>query len=458
VKILLVWPKARTDPEWGGDLGAVAEPLALEYLAAAGKQAGHEVRVLDLRLHPGALDEQLTSFEPDLVGVTAFSMHVSAALAVCARAKEVLGCQTIAGGHHATFLPEDFFKPQVDFVVSGEGVAPFRELLERLGAQEPPTGIPGLWYRQEGEFTLGAAPSAFDVDSLPVPDRSVTAADRNSYFIDWMKPVALLRSTVGCPYRCTFCSLWKLMGGKYYARDISAVVAELGDVDEEFVFLIDDEAFINGPRMLKLAEAIEQAGIRKRLFAYCRIDTLLRNRHVLAKWREIGLERLLVGIDAISGKDLDEYNKKLKISQVEDGIKAASELGIGLLAQFVINTDYQRRDFRRLQRFVEHHKLAYPTFTVLTPLPGTELLTDMNVVIERQANGRPNWDLFDTQNAVTRTVLPKDEFRAEYRNLFHRFHGAYLQYVAYHSNPAGSALGPAPDLGVGVKIGRVHAG
>ena len=35
MKLLLVWPKARTDPDWGGDLGAIAEPLALEYLAAA---------------------------------------------------------------------------------------------------------------------------------------------------------------------------------------------------------------------------------------------------------------------------------------------------------------------------------------------------------------------------------------------------------------------------------------
>jgi len=34
VKVLLIWPKARTDPDWGGDLGAIAEPLALEYLAA----------------------------------------------------------------------------------------------------------------------------------------------------------------------------------------------------------------------------------------------------------------------------------------------------------------------------------------------------------------------------------------------------------------------------------------
>jgi radical SAM superfamily enzyme YgiQ (UPF0313 family) len=162
----------------------------------------------------------------------------------------------------------------------------------------------------------------------------------------------------------------------------------------------------------------------------------------LARWREIGLERLLVGIDAISKKDIDEFNKRVKIAQIDAGIKAAREMGIDLLAQFVINTDYQRRDFRELERFVEHHKLNYPSFTVLTPLPGTELLADLDVVIDRQPNGRPDWDLFDTQNAVTATALPKDEFRAEYRGLFHRFHGSYLQYTVYHSSPADSPLQP----------------
>ena len=71
MRVLLVWPKARTDPEWGGDLGAIAEPLALEYLAAGLRLAGHQPQVLDLRLHPEGLHAAIEEFEPDVVGVTA---------------------------------------------------------------------------------------------------------------------------------------------------------------------------------------------------------------------------------------------------------------------------------------------------------------------------------------------------------------------------------------------------
>ena len=65
---------------------------------------------------------------------------------------------------------------------------------------------------------------------------------------------------------------------------------------------------------------------------------------------------------------------------------------------------------------------------MLTPLPGTDLLPDFSRVTELQPDGRPNWDLFDCQNAVVATRLPAAEFRREYRNLYHVFKGAYVQY------------------------------
>ena len=93
-----------------------------------------------------------------------------------------------------------------------------------------------------------------------------------------------------------------------------------------------------------------------------------------------------------------------------------------------------------LVRFIEHHKISYPSFTVLTPIPGTELLPDFNHIIDKQPNGRPNWEAFDCQNAVTATTLPPEEFRKEYKNLYKVFSGntdlqgrSYLTY-----RPAGN--------------------
>jgi radical SAM superfamily enzyme YgiQ (UPF0313 family) len=424
MKILLVWPKSR------GDLYAIAEPLALEYLAAGLQLDGHEIKILDLRLHPQGLNSYLQDFNPDVVGITAFSMHVRAGLSICQQVKNLLpDCITIAGGHHATLLPMDFFEPQIDYVVVGEGIQPFRTLLRQLESADKDKDVAGVWRRsqQNGKFHFGGSQPTFEIDALPLPDRSLTLADRSSYFIDWMKPIALVRTSVGCPYSCTFCSLWKIMDHRYHKRDVDMVVEEMATIKEDFVFLVDDEAFIDGPRMLRLARALKAAGIYKRYFAYCRMDTLIRQREVLEAWVEIGLERLFVGIDAISSKDLHEFNKKLELEQIENGLTIANKLGLKLFTQFVVNTDYEQADFKNLLDFIQQHDLEYPTFTVLTPIPGTNLLLpNFENVVEKQANGRPNWDLFDCQNVVTKTRLPKNVFMSEYWKLYKTFKDRYM--------------------------------
>ncbi|CAN5392872.1 radical SAM protein [soil metagenome] len=449
-RVLLIWPDSLNEVLGWGDLGAIAEPLALEYLGSALRAAGHEARILDLRLRRDDLARTLAEYRPHLVGVTAFSMHVSRAIGICTEVKAFdPAIATIVGGHHATFLPDDFFKDAVDLVVSGDGTEAIVAAAAEAAGGAPAYGDGVHRHDPNGRFTVTGARtrllSRAELDELPVPDRSLTEADRARYFIDWMRPIALLRTSVGCPYRCSFCSVWRVFEGHYHLRSIDRVVAELLAVEEENVFLIDDEAFINGKRMLALADAIRAAGIEKHYFTYCRIDTLLRNRDAVAAWRDIGLSRLFIGIDAISWKDLDEYNKKCSIDEIERGLEVARELGVGVFAQFVVNTDYRPDDFKTLERFIERSGVEYPSFTVLTPLPGTEMLANFDSVTERQENGRPNWDLFDCQNAVTETRLPRADFRMRYRNLYRVFKGAYSQYrehvVAVHEDLAeGDAL------------------
>ena len=219
MKLLLIYPYARSELIGWGDLGAIAEPLALEYLSAGAIADGHEVRLLDLRLHRDALDDTLTSYQPDVVGITGYSMHVLGALAVLAHCKELVpSSRTVVGGHHATLLPEDFFEPQVDFVVQGEGVRPLVALLRALDAKRSTAFIPGLWSRTgegRGAFSCGGPPAPFDIDDLPPPDRSLAPADRSVYFIRLDETDRAHALDGRLSYRCSFCSLWKIMDGSY---------------------------------------------------------------------------------------------------------------------------------------------------------------------------------------------------------------------------------------------------
>lgn len=427
MRILLIYPNAKKEIIGWGDLGAIAEPLALEYIGTGAKLDGHDVKILDLRLHPEELELQLFAYQPHVVGVTGYSMHVIRTLEICQRVKRILpNCITIAGGHHATLLPEDYFAPYMDYVVVGEGVKPFRKVLSQIETSGVAKGIPGVWSRVDGTFCYGGQQPPFDIDDIPVPDRTLVEEDRAAYFIDWMKPIALMRTTVGCPYRCSFCALWKIMDGRYYKRDVVRVVEELRVIPEQYIFLVDDEPFVNPSRMKELAACIKDAGIHKEYFAYCRIDSFLRDRELMQTWHDIGLRRVFFGIETIFEHELKDYNKKQKLEQIIAALQAAREIGIHVFANFIINPQYTPADFEKVVDFIKRYNIDYPSFTILTPIPGTEWGSTFDHILERQPNGRPNWEYFDLQHPVTQTQLPKAEFMQEYRKLQHVFAGSYL--------------------------------
>ncbi len=111
-----------------------------------------------------------------------------------------------------------------------------------------------------------------------------------------MKPLASIRTSKGCPYRCNFCALWKLTGGRHLKRQPEKIVEELAGIDEPFVFFADDESLVDAARMKALARLIEQAGIDKKYFLYGRSDTIAKNGDLLKMWKDIGLSRVFVGL------------------------------------------------------------------------------------------------------------------------------------------------------------------
>ena len=410
MKILLIQPYSSSDLM---DQVYMFEPLALEYLGAGAKQDGHEVRLLDARIERDT-EGAIRSFQPDVVGLTGFTSHLNIIREIAAQAKGIDPDVTvIVGGHHATVSPGDFNDPAIDFVVIGEGVAALRELLAVVAGtldlrQVRGIAVPspqGLLFTEPRPYT--------PLDDLPLPDRSLTAGYRHTYFSEWFKPLASIRTSLGCTARCTFCALWSITDGKYLRRDPERVVAELKGIAEENIFFCDDESMCDTRRMEKLAELIEEAGIRKTYFLYARVDTIVRHPELFARWRKIGLSQVFVGMEDFSDARLKAMNKGVTVSQQEEAARILDRLGIMMYASFMVDPDYTREDFVSLRQYVGRLKLKYATFTVMTPLPGTELYASVK---DRLLTTRP--EMFDMLHALVPTRLPLQEFYREMATLY----------------------------------------
>lgn len=118
------------------------EPLALETLA--GNLPGHEVRIVDLKARPDALDDELRGFTPDLIGFTAVTCEANWVRSQAPRLKAECGATLVVGGIHASNDPEFFNAPGIDYVVLGLGKQSLRELVEAIATGADTTTIPGI--------------------------------------------------------------------------------------------------------------------------------------------------------------------------------------------------------------------------------------------------------------------------------------------------------------------------
>jgi radical SAM superfamily enzyme YgiQ (UPF0313 family) len=411
MRILLIEP-AKSPISMAGEDVFLFEPLALEYLAA-GVSDDHEVRILDQRIDD-AVDQTLEEHHPDVVGITGYTVHANMIKRLAEQAKvwnqEVL---TVVGGHHATVAPRDFESPHIDLVVVGEGVDSFREIVRRFGVCEAFSGIPGVWVCTDQGLQQGLANPAQDLDDFPFPDRSLTSAYRHAYYSEYMQPLASIRTSKGCPFRCNFCALWKIAGGRYLRREPEKIVQELAEIDEEFVFFADDESLVDAGRMKRLAELIAESGIRKRYFLYGRSDTIAKHPDLLAQWRDVGLERVFVGLEFFRDSDLEFINKGSTTSNNRQAVRVLQDLGIDIYASFIVRPEFTEEDFAEFRSYCRSINLSFASFAVLTPLPGTDLFDE----VEDQLLTREP-EFFDFTHTVLPTTLPLEDFYEQYYRLY----------------------------------------
>jgi radical SAM superfamily enzyme YgiQ (UPF0313 family) len=263
-------------------------PVGLLYLAASLRCAGIDVEILDCQatMHkhvlpvppeftylkryyqPGNLSpfklfshyrhyglpweeirERIWQAQADVIGISAlFTPFYREALHVAALAKAVdPTCPVIMGGAHVNACPAQVLAdPHVDFVVLGEGERTLPELVSALGDNRSAaiSSICGVGYKTRGTLVVPEHGDLIeDIDALPLPARDLI--DPTRYTLGGKRLTMLLTSR-GCPYHCTFCSIFLTAGRQFRTRSINGIINEMRLCREHFgteIFDIEDDNF-----------------------------------------------------------------------------------------------------------------------------------------------------------------------------------------------------------------------
>lgn len=398
----------------------ICEPLELEYVAAG--LYGHNVQIFDMILERG-LANKLKSFKPDVVGSSCYITGVNEVIKIFRMVKLYNpGCLTIAGGVQASLVPEDFCDYSVDCIVIGDGTTIMPELIKSFENNIPLDEISGLAIPISEDKVKYTARRQYmpNPDSLPFPRRDLVNHLKNRYYYLFHQPVALMKTTWGCWYKCNFCYTWQITEGKSYSRSPESIVDELEQIEVEDVYIVDDIFLINKSRLSKLAALIRERNISKRYLVYARADFISQNEDVIKEWSKIGLSAVFIGLEAATNPELESMNKQCDVDFNYRAVQILRQNGIDTYGSLIPQPDYLPEDWLRLQTFIEVTGLYYINISPLTPMPGTNIWSEYEekITVSRKAHG-----LWDLSHCVLPTKMPLKEY---YRHLLKTYAKAVL--------------------------------
>lgn len=363
------------------------EPYAQELIAGV-IDPPHEVRICDLAVPRKPLrvfERTLRDYQPDFVGFGGFSSQFRTNRQLAAMVRDICPeATTCLGGIHPSSYPLDCQYPELfDLLVRGDGVSAMRQILE---AEDAGVAVP------ESQFILRPAsenfaafaeqpPPPLHADGIAVrPRRDLVDAD--DYFcICYGEPgsriptlfprIACVRTSVGCPHRCSFCVVHFLANGRYHQRPVEDVVDEIAALPQEYIYFVDDETFINAKRMEEMARMLIERGVNKRYLSWARADTICRHPQLFELWKQAGLEFVYVGFESLEESNLDDYHKQATASQNREAREILRKLNLNVHAALMVNPDFDSDDFDRVAKAIEVLGPAEFAFTVMSPPPGT---------------------------------------------------------------------------------------
>ncbi|HEY3384137.1 MAG TPA: radical SAM protein [Vicinamibacterales bacterium] len=384
------------------------EPLGLEYVAAALEAGGHRAVVLDLRF-AGSVERILARHRPSVVGVACMhSLEMDDALTVARQVRRAApDVFLLLGGHSAAAFPEPLQCPEVNAICVGDGERVVPELVEALSRGRSIDEVAGLLLNVgDGRFVATPEAEPVSLDEVPLPARHAVVTGFCDYACLNYRPTWLVETARGCPFRCSFCSVWPVYSRSYRLRSVDAVCRDFASVGP-YVFVADDLFWHRGDRSEELARELIKRGIHKEwILVQTRTDLVAAHPELLEAWRPFSTKiDIFFGLEAASDASLDGLSKDTTLQRTIDGIRVAREHGYGVTGNFVIDPEWDEADFERLWAFVDEHRLHRTGYTILTPLPGTPYYEAVRTKIRADL-----WSQFDMSHLLWEPKLGARRF------------------------------------------------
>lgn len=377
-KLLLINPVGRKSGYLMSRFTTFA-PLGLGYIAAV-TPATWDVKIID---------ENFDSFEyenADLVGITAFTSSINRAYAIANRYR-VNGTKVVLGGIHASMFPDEAVQ-YVDTVVKGEAE--------------------NIWPVIIKDFENNTLKKIYDGPRLNMEDHPITPRRdlfHPNYF--WQS----VQTSRGCPFDCHFCSVSKYLGREFRQRKPSAVLKELEEIEGDHIAFVDDNLIgyqqTSRSRAQDIFSGMIDLNLNKRWWMQTSMNAA-EDQKTLELAADAGCMFAFIGFETINQSALKNMKKginlKIGVEKYRKVVDTFHKHGIGVMGAFIIGNDHESMlYYKKLADFIIKSTIDIIQISVLTPLPGTKLMHDLQ-----------------EQNRIIYKDFPEDWDKYRFSYLVHR--------------------------------------
>ncbi len=348
--------------ELGDQFSAIETPSLAALFATYVRQKGASTAIIDsaaLNLDPVETAEHIESnYRPKLIVVVVYGFQPSASTqnmtvagAICKEIKKRSSdAQILMTGTHPSALPKRTIDEEaVDYVCSQEGPQTIWGVFEVLKNQGNDfSQVPSLFYREKGEVRFTPKGPLLENLTADMPGAAWDLLPMDKYRAhNWhcfdrklaRQPYASIHTSLGCPYRCTFCCINAPFGkSSYRLWDPQAVVKEIDILVNKYSIKnikFVDEMFVLTPKHVNgICDLLIERNYDLNIWAYARVDTV--RDEFLEKLYKAGVHWLALGIESGSKHVRDGVEKgRFGKEDILRVVKKIQDAGISVIGNYI---------------------------------------------------------------------------------------------------------------------------
>jgi anaerobic magnesium-protoporphyrin IX monomethyl ester cyclase len=354
-------------------------PVSLAYIAAVLEDNNIDVKLHDANVRLDSVKYVLNlakDYNMVIMNTTTPTFLADAKLARLMKEEDHNKTILFTGTHSSTTPEECLDGYDIDFIARGEPEYTILELVKRIETGNKDfSSIKGLSYKKDRKVVNNPDRGPIDnLDELPFPARH--HIDNYLYTAPLVNgPIAMISTSRGCPYLCTFCNAPNVYGRNFRSRSSDSIIREIEEVVKKydvrnFAFYADTFT-LNKKVVLELCDRIKEEGLKINWVCNSRVDTL--DEELVKKMKEAGCILITFGIESGNQYVLNKAKKGINLKKVKETFALTKRYGILRIANFIFGLEGDTK--KTIEETIKFSLEIDPDFVyyfVATPYPGTE--------------------------------------------------------------------------------------